>query len=251
MKRYINKFVFIVVLIITVLITVSGTLSASEYTTTFKSEGRVFDAVVDGTGSNIKTTIYEEKSSGRVKLVSYKNRSARVNGKYGNYLYLTLAGGNDCEAHNIYRFNLKTKKTFLVKKGALLHNTDGRYALANTPTGFPLALSYYIVDLKTAKVKTISSKCYGAEIYGNKIYYYPVKDVGGNTYSGKVYVCSVSLKNKKSISGDIKSSVGYGTKIRPTYIAYGKYVNGKIKYYKYYYSSKKNIQISSTQYRTI
>ncbi len=250
MKHSLKHLLFAISLTLSVLFSGTALVSATNYTNTYNIGKKVFKVVVSGSGTSMVSTLYEQKSSSDVKLATYKTKSVRPITTYGDYLYMDLTSVYDFEDTTVSRINLKTKEKSTVQKRAhiSLNEIKGRYAIASQPTGYALALSYYVIDFKTGKSKLISKKCYGAHISGKTVYYITVD----KNYRGKVYKCTPTLKNKKAVSGTIQTSEGYGTKVRPKYIAYGKRAkNYSVQYYKYTYSTKKTKKISQTAYYNI
>lgn len=188
--------------------------------------------------------LYRKKKGKWKRLLTHKNTyGMTVKAEYGKWLYYSVYPyGN---GQNLYRYNLKTKKKYLVRKNVRHMLIFGGKLYTNGFATDVRSVPIYVSNINGKKAKCITQKANQArmKIYGKRIYY--LECFYNKTYNKSTdRLVSRDLKGKKRrvLSKKLKSpaSVLYFSNKS---LIYAKPVKSSIRYYKISLKTKKQKRI--------
>lgn len=188
--------------------------------------------------------LYRKKKGKWKKILTHKNTyGMTVKAEYGKWLYYSVYPyGN---GQNLYRYNLKTKKKYLVRRNVRHMLISGGKLYTNGFATDVRSVPIYISKTNGKKAKRITKKANQArmKIYGKRLYYLECTYNKSHSKSTDRLV-SRDLKGKKRrvLSKKIKSpaSVLYFSNKS---LIYAKPVKSSIRYYKISLNSKRQKRI--------
>ncbi|MCD8054341.1 MAG: hypothetical protein LUF00_09970 [Lachnospiraceae bacterium] len=196
-------------------------ISSNKYRIYFKKNDETYKKTVSGQVSAVTngSIVYFKKvySSALYKWNPVKGTTSKVGtvktGDYGSSLsggvnkmlyfsYSTPESEYTAAAVDLYRYSLSTKKSSKVKSGAYFEGSYGSRIVVENSTGSVQPVALYLYNNSGKKIKTITSKEFGATVSGKYVYY--AKVTGTNIYSSSPYTvkfmkCNISTGNTKTI----------------------------------------------------
>lgn len=154
----------------------------------------IFYAVNNGneTGTIYQTTYTGKKHTKITTIKLLANVAAYYNGK----IYYSRATDSGWYDYNLYFYNIKTKKTKLVRKHVVSESQYGRYLTCGQKRFDVENRKQYIVNLKTGKMNCLPDGKQ-TQVDGKKVYYW--KYTSYDTLKRELKVCSLTGKNAKTL----------------------------------------------------
>lgn len=154
----------------------------------------IYYAVNNGneTGTIYRTT-HTGKKHTKIKTIKLlASLAAYYNGK----IYYSRATDSGWYDYNLYSYNIKTKKTKLVRKHVVSESQYGRYLTCGQKRFDVENRKQYIINLKTGKMNRLPDGKQ-TQVDGKKVYYW--KYTSYDTMKRELKSCSLTGKNVKTL----------------------------------------------------
>lgn len=203
-----------------------------------------YKASVKNQGSRPKAMLYRKKKGKWKKLLTHQNTyGITVKAEYGKWLYYSVYP-YDSDQH-LYRFNLKTKKKYLVRRNVRHMLISGNRIYTNGFATDARSVPIYVSRTNGKKAKCITKKANQArmKIYGKRLYYLECTYNRQHTKSTDRLVSrKLNGKGRKVHSKKIKSPSSV-LSFSSRSLVYAKPVSGTMRYYRINLKTKKQKRI--------